>query len=98
MESRSVPVIYRIDDGKPVHQYWTLSDDNTALFYPGNPTPFLQKLQRAKKFHLEYPPADKIPEVISLDVYGLPSIFWGAPQDQSGNGEHPTGMSALRKG
>jgi len=72
VESRSVGITYRIDDGKPVHQHWTLSDNNTALFYPGDPAPLIEQLRSAKTFYFQYPPSGKVPAVITLDVERFP--------------------------
>ncbi len=73
MHSRSSVVKYKFDEGGIVRQAWTISDDNTALFYPGNTTAFIQKLRKAKRFVIEYSPADVIPKTASFDVSLFPS-------------------------
>ncbi len=73
LDSRRTAVKYKFDDGEIVRQAWIISDDNTALFYPGNPAAFLSKMRRAKKFVIEYSPADTIPETESFDVSQFPS-------------------------
>ena len=75
MDSRGTSVRYRFDDAPIVKQTWTISDSNTGLFYPGNPTAFLRKMRKAKRFVIEYAPADKIPQTASFDVSGFPPDF-----------------------
>jgi hypothetical protein len=75
MENRSSTVQYRVDGGKPVRQPWYLSDDNRALFYPGNCEPFIAKSRSAKRLAFEYKPAERIESAISFDVAGLPDAF-----------------------
>jgi hypothetical protein len=75
MDSRRSLVKYRFDDGPIVRQSWTISDDNTALFFPGNATTFLRQMHSAKRFVIEYSPADVIPETASFDVTSFPSEF-----------------------
>jgi hypothetical protein len=75
MESRHMVVKYKFDDGEIVRQAWTISDDNTALFFSGNPSAFLQKMRQAKRFVIEYKPADVIPETASFDVSQFPTEF-----------------------
>lgn len=72
INSGLVGITYRIDKGKPVHQHWSLSSDDTALFYPGNPAHLIEKLRSAKIFYFQFPPAGKVPEVITIDVDHLP--------------------------
>jgi hypothetical protein len=74
-ESRRSLVKYRFDDGDIVRQEWVISDDNEALFFPGNPTVFLQRMRRAKRFVIEYKPADFIAETASFDVSQFPPEF-----------------------
>lgn len=88
MDSRAVGITYRIDDGKPVHQYWSLSSDNTALFYPGNPAALIEKLRSAKTFHFQYPPSGKIPEVISIDVEQFPKEIQAGSAKTATNKHH----------
>jgi hypothetical protein len=75
MHSRRSLVKYKFDDGVIVRQEWVISDDNTALFYPGSPTAFLQKMRRAKRFLIEYSPADAVPQTASFDVSEFPAEF-----------------------
>ena len=75
LDSRATAVQYRFDSGKVTRQTWTISDDNEAIFYPGNPKGFLTQMRQAKNFAIEYKPAEKIPETITLDVTGLPDVF-----------------------
>jgi len=75
MHSRMSTVQYRIDDGKLVRQGWVLSDDNTALFYPGSCGPLIAKLRSAKRLAFEYKPAERIESTISFEVEGLPDVF-----------------------
>jgi hypothetical protein len=60
----------RFDDGKPIDQTWSRSEDYHALFSP-SPRWFVSKLQASKKFYIEYRPYEKIPETLSCDVSGL---------------------------
>lgn len=83
MESRMSPVAYKFDDGKIIHQSWTLSDDNTSLFYPGNPTAFLQKLEQSKSFAFQYHPAEKVPTSETFSVGGFPSDLIPQAKPQS---------------
>lgn len=80
MNNRIAPVKYKFDDGPIVRQGWTLSDDNTALFYPGNPKTFLQKMRRANRFVIEYSPSQKVPQTESFDVSPFPAEFTGTAQ------------------
>jgi hypothetical protein len=73
MHTRRSLVKYKFDDGSIVRQTWILSDDNTALFYPGKPNSFLQKMRGAKRFVIEYSPSDKIPQTASFDVSSFPA-------------------------
>jgi hypothetical protein len=73
MHSRRSLVKYKFDEGNIVRQSWIISGDNTALFFPGNPTAFLQKLGNSKRFVIEYAPTDMISETASFDVSSLPS-------------------------
>jgi hypothetical protein len=75
MDSRRSLVKYKFDDGPIVRQSWTISDNNTALFFPGNPTAFLQRMRSAKRFVIEYSPADVISETASFDVSSFPPEF-----------------------
>ena len=68
-------VQYRFDDGKVTRQEWSLSSDNVALFFPGNPAPFLEQIRKAKQLSFEFQPADKIPQTITFDVGGFPNEF-----------------------
>lgn len=83
INSRRSLVKYKFDDGPVVQQEWTLSDDNTALFYPGNPTAFIQKLRNARRFVIEYKPSDTIPQTISLDVSLFPPGIVADPPSSS---------------
>jgi hypothetical protein len=75
LESNESTVQYKFDDGKVIKQSWGLSSDNMALFYPGNPKPFLEQMRRAKTLSFEFKPSDKVPETISFDVGGFPDTF-----------------------
>ena len=72
IESRNSKVAYKFDNGPVVRQYWTISDDNTALFYPGNPARFLKKLAHARSFAFQYEPSEKVPKSETFDVAGFP--------------------------
>lgn len=72
--NRSV-VKYRFDDGPIVSQGWNLSSDNEGLFYPGDPTAFLNNMRKAKRLAIEYKPADIIPQTVSFDVSQFPVLF-----------------------
>jgi hypothetical protein len=50
-----------LDQGKVIRQFWTISDDNTALFCPKHPEGFIKQLRAAKQFAFEYEPNDKDP-------------------------------------
>jgi|SRR5271168_1134968 len=75
LNTRASMVQYKFDNGKVIRQTWTISDDNNALFYPGNPQQFLDQMRHASTFAFEYHPADKIPQTITFDVAGLPDVF-----------------------
>ena len=75
MHSRRSPVQYKFDNGKVVRQSCIISDDNAALFYPGNPEAFIAQMRNAKNLAIEYHPADKVPQTISFDVTGFPDAF-----------------------
>jgi len=75
MESNLSVVKYKFDDGPIVRQSWSMSSDHEALFYPGNPSAFLQKMRKAKRFIIEYKPADVIPETASFDFPPFPTEF-----------------------
>jgi hypothetical protein len=75
LDSRNSTVQYKFDDGKVTRQTWTLSDDNNALFYPGNPKLFLAQMRHANTLAFEYRPADRIPQTITFDVTGFPDVF-----------------------
>jgi hypothetical protein len=60
----------RFDDGKPISQIWSRTDDNKGLFSP-DPRWLVAKLQTSKKFYIEYNPDMKVPEALSFDVAGL---------------------------
>jgi hypothetical protein len=64
-------VAYKFDDGPVTRQWWHLSEDHEGLFYPGDPTRFLEKLAKAKTFAFQYRPADKVPQSTTFDVEGL---------------------------
>ena len=72
MHSRRSMIKYKYDDGPIVSQAWIISDDNTALFYPANPKPFLQKMRNAKRFVIEYSPSEKVPQTESFDLSPFP--------------------------
>lgn len=73
LDSRTMAVRFKFDDGKVLRQIWTISDDNTALFCPGDGRAFLAQLSKAKTFAFEYKPADKLPKSLSFDVSDFPS-------------------------
>jgi hypothetical protein len=52
-----------------------MSANNTALFYPGNPMAFLSKMQKAKRLAIEFKPADKVAQTVTLDVSHFPPVF-----------------------
>jgi hypothetical protein len=64
-------VAYKFDDGPVIRQGWRLSGDNEGLFYPSDPTPFLEKLAKARTFAFQYRPADKVPQSTTFDVSGF---------------------------
>jgi hypothetical protein len=72
IETHKSPVSYRFDDGAIVRQAWEISSDNTALFYPGNPRPFLDKLRQSQRLVVQFEPADAIPQTATLDVSNFP--------------------------
>jgi hypothetical protein len=75
MHTNLVPVVYKFDDASVVRQSWTMSSDHEALFYPGNPSAFLNKMRKAKRFAIEFKPADKIEQAASFNVSQFPSEF-----------------------
>lgn len=84
-------VAYKFDDGPVTRQGWRLSGDNEGLFYPGDPTPFLEKLAKAKTFAFQYRPADKVPQSTTFDVSGF------ALDDFVGPGKAPAQHSPSRQ-
>ncbi len=89
VDNEDAPVRIRFDDGKPISQQWSRSEDYTAVFAP-DPRWLLAKLQRSKKFYIEYHPYQKVPETLSFDVAGLvvPSALLDAhPSAPVGKGE-----------
>ena len=72
MHSRRSIVKYRFDDQPIVSQEWTLSDDNTALVVPGNPRALLKSMSVAKKFLIQYSPADITDRSATFDVTQFP--------------------------
>jgi hypothetical protein len=60
----------RFDDGKPISQVWSRSEDFHALFSP-DPRWLVTKLQASQKLYIEYHPYEKVPETLSFDVAGL---------------------------
>lgn len=81
LDSRKSRVRYRFDDGPVVSQTWSISEDNTALFYPGKScASFINKIKAAKKFYFEYQPADKIAQTISINIQGFPEAFHYSPE------------------
>jgi hypothetical protein len=79
VETGVSPVAYKFDDGPVIRQGWHLSQDNEGLFYPGDPTPFLEKLAKAKTFAFQFRPADKVPQSTTFDVSGLELTDFVAP-------------------
>lgn len=75
MDSNISVIAYKFDDGPIVRQGWRMSTDHEGLFYPGNPSVFLEKMRRAKRLAFEYKPADKVPQTISFDVSQFPMEF-----------------------
>lgn len=69
-------VVYKFDDGPVVRQAWRMSADYEALFYPGNPLDFLNKIHDAKRFAVQYKPADEVAQTLSFDVSQFPSESW----------------------
>ncbi len=74
MESRISTVRFKLDEGKPLRQGWTISDDNTALFC-GNARVVIGQIQKAHSLAIEYQPADKVPQTAVFDVSQLPAAF-----------------------
>lgn len=79
VETGVSPVAYKFDDGPVTRQGWHLSEDNEGLFYPGDPTPFLEKLAKAKTFAFQFRPADKVPQSTTFDVSGFVLADFVAP-------------------
>jgi hypothetical protein len=72
MNTRRSTVKYKFDNGPIIREAWIISDDNSALFYPGSPRTFLQKMSNAKRFVIDYSPSEKIPQTESFDVFLFP--------------------------
>lgn len=70
VDDEDAPVRVRFDDGKPISQVWSRSKDYRAIFSP-DPRWLVAKLQKSKKFYIEYHPYEKVPETLSFDVGGL---------------------------
>ena len=75
MYNRLSRVRYKFDDGAIMQQEWEISSTNNALFYPGDPSAFLQRMSKAQKFVIEYQPADYVAETATFDVSQFPSEF-----------------------
>lgn len=69
------PVQYKFDHGRVKSMNWDLGEDNTTLFYPGNPKRFLQQLAKSSYLYFQYSPADKTPQVQTIYVAGFPKDF-----------------------
>lgn len=74
-ESHLSSVEYKFDNGKVVTQSWLIASDYDSLFYPSNPSPFIEKLKRAKQFAIQYRPSDKVPQSMTFDVSQFPADF-----------------------
>jgi len=53
-----------------------MSADYEALFYPGNPLDFLNKIHDANRSAVQYKPADEVAQTLSFDVSQFPSESW----------------------
>lgn len=94
IDSRQSVVGYKFDNGNIVRQSWMISDDNTALFYPGDPRSFLRKISRAKRFVIEFKPSDKVPQTESFDVSSFPPEVLALLKTE--NSSSSPGTDALR--
>lgn len=91
LDSRRTLVKYKFDNGGIVQQSWIISDDNTALFYPGNPMAFIKNMRKAKRFVIEYSPAHLVPQTASFDVSLFPSEIPDQPEaHKPAKAEDPT--------
>lgn len=70
MVGENTSVRIRFDDGKPIRQNWSRSEDYHALFSP-DPRGLIAYLQKSKKFYFEYNPYEKLSQTLSFDVAGL---------------------------
>ncbi|KXS37982.1 MAG: type VI secretion system protein VasI [Candidatus Frackibacter sp. T328-2] len=62
---------YRFDKNEVKEGYWSLSTNNTAVFYPGNPKEFIKKIMKANKFVARITPYNSGPVTAVFDVKGL---------------------------
>jgi len=70
VDDESASVRIKFDDGDPVIQTWGRSTSYKSVFAP-NPFSLLMRLQRAKKFYIEYKPYQRVPETIIFNASGL---------------------------
>ncbi len=66
----------KFDDGVPVRQNWSRSDDYKGLFSP-NPRQFVADLVKSKKFYFEYSPYEKIPDTVLFTSEGIQAATQG---------------------
>jgi hypothetical protein len=75
--SELASVRVKFDDGPPVRQTWSRSDDYNALFSP-NPRQFVAQVLKSKELYFEYPPYEKIPTTLNVTVEGLADSLDGS--------------------
>jgi len=64
----------KFDDGEPMKQVWGRSTDYRAVFSP-DPVALIARLEKSKKFYLEYRPYQKTAQTIIFDVAGLEPLL-----------------------
>lgn len=64
-------VISRIGNLKAQTQYWNLSTDAKATFFPGNPVDFIQALMQHNSFVAQVTPYSESPVTAVFDTTGL---------------------------
>ncbi|MDN3986769.1 type VI secretion system-associated protein TagO [Zwartia vadi] len=67
----SAEVTYRIGNAKAIKSTWSLSTDNKATFFPGDPVAFMKALIEQNTFVAQVTPYMESPLTSSFDTTGL---------------------------
>jgi len=69
--TKSAEVTYRIGNAKAIKSTWSLSTDNKASFFPGDPVAFMKDLSEETTFVAQVTPYMESPLTASFDTTGL---------------------------